>query len=86
MSADTFHACVERRMKQRRQVLDWRELMDCVQNCLRNPRHIPVVIDMKPADFLKCTKAMKDNYGVRAMIIIFDKAFMRLEDRPRDRS
>ena len=76
MSADTFHTCVEGRMKQRPQVLDWGEWMDCIQNCLRNPRHIPVVMDKKPADFLKCTKAMKHNYGVRAMIVDIDKAFM----------
>ena len=44
MSADTFHAAIERQMR-KRNLVDWRDLTNCVKTCLTEPRHAPVVID-----------------------------------------
>ena len=69
MSADTFHAAIERQMR-KRNLVDWRDLTNCVKTCLTEPRHAPVVIDMRPEDFYDIKLTNRRNLSVSLYIFL----------------
>ena len=65
MSADSFHAVVEGKMR-RREVLDWSDFLTLVRTCLDRPVNPPEVVSMTHDQFyeIDTKKLLKPNYSV----------------------
>ena len=79
MSADTFHAAIERQMR-KRNLVDWKDLTNCVKMCLTEPRHALVVIDMRPEDFYDIKLTNRRNLSVSLYIFYWHSAYMYIEE------
>ena len=71
MSADSFHAVVEGKMR-RREVLDWSDFLTLVRTCLDRPVHPPEVLSMTHDQFFEIDtkKLLKPNYSVSSKLLL----------------
>lgn len=64
MSADTFHAAVEKRMSKVGNVLDWDDWKSVLNTALSKPKHPVQVIDMTADKFYSVQKLNRSNLKV----------------------
>lgn len=71
MSADSFHAVVEGKMR-RWEVLDWSDFLTLVRTCLDRPVNPPEVVSMTHDQFFEIDTRtlLKPNYSVSSKLLL----------------